>query len=781
MCFINFVKFIFVRFSYDLIKFFIFNYYYKVIIVKLFVKFLFFVLFFSSQVIALPYDGRPIDKFESTYLGQYYVIAKYCGGEFFNQANKVRGVLKEFSTPDYNIFNSASFKPLNLVTKATSFQGRPHCPVIEENIIGRYNAYIKRIKRIATIRSRENNKEKITENELNYKSFCKHRSSGFVRGYYLEKENCEGIWESATLEEYLAFKGSTSIKQQNNQQEEKLEETLEITKEITNDQNKEELSKIDYLKFYTKDELEDAKNFINDALEFYDKNKEAFDLVEFVKLISQSKSILDADTLSNQQKEDFSKLKLFVNKSENFKSFHLSNQLSRDEFKINQVKNKLHDINLGINNLINFLKDNVTSKYAYDISKKIESSQLILENPKSIKQIDNLKSEIDIFLIQLKENEVTYDQSVRMKLLLELFLEENILSTHSTDVVKYLEKLKNFIDQEEISELKKLNDELDNYIIKNEDIYRFFTYNFTDIHIADKGRLKVKKNKIMANNKKVDTEVLQDQKKETDTNEDKCISDYKIYRQPGGKLMLSKNDNEIDIDWWDNDWNWKYIEKVKNEKICVDLNTIKKSGDTVTFFKLNSFPYVNEKNEGSIVYQTEMNCKSGEFKYLNAVMYPGFIGDGDPSTAIFKSSKVYSKDVLKENYEYLFDFVCNFNTQEIQPKTDISQSSANSNGTNDFEIIKSSKPVSMDCTYSADARALWKYDGTTVSYNLLPLKLGKHKFPGANEVYELKKMNKKDSFEFIFQNGLMFFEIDFNQKKSSMSTFIGTNSPGVCY
>ena len=150
------------------------------------------------------------------------------------------------------------------------------------------------------------------------------------------------------------------------------------------------------------DEQIEARNYLNDFLEFFNNNSSLFDIIEITELISKNKTIL-TDDWNEIHKKEFKNFKEYTSVSKDFLEYHA---LQNDE-RQKQILNDIAFQNTKLKNVTSYfryyLRNNITSDIASDVITKIKLAEdsLSLEE-QNLATLTGVNADLDAFISSQK-------------------------------------------------------------------------------------------------------------------------------------------------------------------------------------------------------------------------------------------------------------------------------------------------------------------------------------------------------------------------------------------
>ncbi|MDB9776553.1 peptidoglycan-binding protein [Alphaproteobacteria bacterium] len=150
------------------------------------------------------------------------------------------------------------------------------------------------------------------------------------------------------------------------------------------------------------DEQIEARNYLNDFLEFFNNNSSLFDIIEITELISKNKTIL-TDDWNEIHKKEFKNFKEYTSVSKDFLEYYA---LQNDE-RQKQILNDIAFQNTKLKNVTSYfryyLRNNITSDIASDVITKIKLAEdsLSLEE-QNLATLTGVNADLDVFISSQK-------------------------------------------------------------------------------------------------------------------------------------------------------------------------------------------------------------------------------------------------------------------------------------------------------------------------------------------------------------------------------------------
>jgi len=351
-----------------------------------------------------------------------------------------------------------------------------------------------------------------------------------------------------------------------------------------------------------KTKLLNAQNFIKDVVEFVEENPNEFDIME-VAMFKINTKLISKGTSDDEQMKTIDSFKEFVKSSPAFLEFQKKNEDARTQTQLNKIDKVLNKLDRVIGNLKSLSKKNMSSNSASLLDEKINSSEAMKNNAKTLSELENVEKELTFFLSTLRaeikvnvdnkriEEELEKDIKFSKKNLflniykLKTYLAENIssispeLMTLIVEKVSILESTKQqkFTNKkEELLALNKVNDEISSFS-SNNNILTAAEITATKKKAEEKKKADAKKK--AEEKKKADAKKKAEEKKKADAKEAERLKNFKeifmtcghtlneyfeiqwafdgkIIYQDGFPLKIGKTPNPID-----NNFYW-FVEKL---------------------------------------------------------------------------------------------------------------------------------------------------------------------------------------------------------------------------
>tara|TARA_B100000929_G_scaffold281869_1_gene261290 strand:- start:227 stop:1219 length:993 start_codon:yes stop_codon:yes gene_type:complete len=210
-----------------------------------------------------------------------------------------------------------------------------------------------------------------------------------------------------------------------------------------------------------KTELQKAQNFLNDIQVFVNNNPGEFDILEVTEFMIQSKSILD-DSFKSKDRKNIEAFKRFAETSSDFRVFR-KNQLELEtQEELKKINRLMISLSTNIKNLESKRKNN--SLFSTLIKEQIQSSQLILDNPKTLSEIQNAVKSTSLLIEEISSIKEQIKIANSQIAELTAYLQKNMTSDLAHEVMSNLKELKNAIREETLKEKIALHESPSQYI-----------------------------------------------------------------------------------------------------------------------------------------------------------------------------------------------------------------------------------------------------------------------------------------------------------------------------
>ena len=297
-------------------------------------------------------------------------------------------------------------------------------------------------------------------------------------------------------------------------------------------------------------ELQKAQNFLSDIQVFIANHPDEFDFFEIVKF-TQNTTLLSDGVLNDRQLKNIELFKEIVKSSSIFLEFQKNTQNERVTNELIKLDILIDQVNSTFNKLKLFSNDNLSSTSTYLLDEKIKSSQLIIDNPKTINELESAKKDFESFLIVLRidvqktlatrsENKKIQnslnsemkkiDENIRN---LKMYYLENslTLSINLTNLIlekiTLLQNVKEDIsldNREALIELLKVNKEISSFRLDN---HLLTSDEFSIINKQAEKKKKVDAKKIEEKNKAEEKNKVAERKRKADVKEAERLRNFK--------------------------------------------------------------------------------------------------------------------------------------------------------------------------------------------------------------------------------------------------------------
>jgi len=498
------------------------------------------------SAVEYPYEGdKPILPNLSADAGEDYEYMRLCGGDLYKSAENTRKRVKELSTPDYKLFQKhrvmefsknyshsincegnkwlieANERYLNNLKRSIDNKSNPQNST-KNKIIEDIDSALESSQEIIYVCVDSNGKHSLRNNSNSSDTSCtsytnKDTAQKIVESansklgknkYYVcvdpdTRENSLKVDPDLSIDKCTTFQNknvaqnfletsNAKITDEKAAEEKRIAEEKRLVEEkrLSEEKRKEEERiaeekriQIEKLKALIpiESELENFQNFINDVISFFEVNPDEFDVLEIASLLNSTKPILDGQ-ISDDLKIKFDSLKNYVNQSEDFIAHKKLISKYREKLKIESLKELLGLLEKSINDLTIYLKDNITSDDVVTISEQIRSAKLVLSNPKSKKEIEDITQNL-LELIKYLKNIEEKERIEEEKLIaeekrkneqiknaeykieqLKLYLQDNITSEYTSEILEKIDLLNKNIENGTFENLLKINKEIAMFI-----------------------------------------------------------------------------------------------------------------------------------------------------------------------------------------------------------------------------------------------------------------------------------------------------------------------------
>jgi len=152
----------------------------------------------------------------------------------------------------------------------------------------------------------------------------------------------------------------------------------------------------------TQTEFQNAQHFLSDIQKYLVSNKDEFDFFEIVKFTKNTKLISEG-ILDDEQFKNVELFKAFVESSDAFLKFQKNSQDNRKISNLAKIDESIGNLNYQFRQIKSFSNiHHLTLTTKDSLYEKIKSSQQIINNPKSIAELDNTTEDLRLFLSDLR-------------------------------------------------------------------------------------------------------------------------------------------------------------------------------------------------------------------------------------------------------------------------------------------------------------------------------------------------------------------------------------------
>ncbi len=164
--------------------------------------------------------------------------------------------------------------------------------------------------------------------------------------------------------------------------------------------------------------LQKAQNFLSEIKVFVERNPDEFDIFE-IAMFTMNTKLISEGVADDEQLNTVEAFREFVKTSNAFKEFEEKQQDARNQVELEKIDIVMNNIDKELKNFMNWTvfhqtnasepfglkvaiaKEDLTSASLVSIDEKIKSLQYILNNPKSLAELENADKELTIFLDDL--------------------------------------------------------------------------------------------------------------------------------------------------------------------------------------------------------------------------------------------------------------------------------------------------------------------------------------------------------------------------------------------
>ena len=213
----------------------------------------------------------------------------------------------------------------------------------------------------------------------------------------------------------------------------------------------------------TKKEI--AKNTLINIQSYIKSNPDEFDILEISEFFIKTRPILE-DIFNEQLENDLNSLILYVQKSENYKSYLEEIEIEERKINLEYIDKKILLINNQIEKVTNFLREKPNSIYAEKWLNTVKMAKQQLNNFNSLD--DLLASSNDLSILISNQETLVKLNSKSKKLIIELkyYLTENLTTDLAQKIVGQIDSIKKATESENNNNIKTANEGANNFIYK---------------------------------------------------------------------------------------------------------------------------------------------------------------------------------------------------------------------------------------------------------------------------------------------------------------------------
>ena len=245
-----------------------------------------------------------------------------------------------------------------------------------------------------------------------------------------------------------AEKERLEAKKKEEEEKEKLAEEKRIK------QKRLEEKKLSLIPKKTKKEI--AKNTLINIQSYIKSNPDEFDILEISEFFIKTRPILE-DKFNEQLENDLNSLILYVQKSENYKSYLEEIEIEERKKNLEYIDKKILLINNQIEKVTNFLRKMPNSIHAKKWLDSVKIAKQQLNNFNSLDDLLVSSNDLSI-LISNQENLVKLNTESK-KLIIELkdYLAENLTTDLAPKILEQIDSINKSIETEDQSQIKIAN------------------------------------------------------------------------------------------------------------------------------------------------------------------------------------------------------------------------------------------------------------------------------------------------------------------------------------
>ena len=252
-----------------------------------------------------------------------------------------------------------------------------------------------------------------------------------------------------------AEKERLEAKKKEEEEKEKLAEEKRIK------QKRLEEKKLSLIQKKTKKEI--AKNTLINIQSYIKSNPDEFDILEISEFFIKTRPILD-DTFNEQLENDLNSLILYVQKSENYKSYLEKIEIKERNENLEYIDKKILLINNQIEKVTNFLREKPNSMHAKKWLNSVKTAKQQLNNLNSLD--DLLASSNDLSVLISDQEDLVKLNTESKKLITELkdYLKDNLTTDLAPKILEQIDSIKKSNESENSNNIKIANEGAKNFI-----------------------------------------------------------------------------------------------------------------------------------------------------------------------------------------------------------------------------------------------------------------------------------------------------------------------------
>ena len=221
-------------------------------------------------------------------------------------------------------------------------------------------------------------------------------------------------------------------------------------------------------------DLEKAQFYLQMVQDFSKQNPDEFDFVELMGLFSISKPVLDG-IFDEEQKNNIKNLRNLTDSSANFVEYENSQLQIKTNKSLSDIDVATDLLSLNINNLKTYMQENMTSNFISKILEEIKVSEMTLNDPNSLFEINDANTRITNLQKDIKkiEEKIVLAESYIKKL--KDYLQENMTSDLLPEILNIIKSLEKNIEVGILNDLTKVNEDANNFILSKIEVAQVTT------------------------------------------------------------------------------------------------------------------------------------------------------------------------------------------------------------------------------------------------------------------------------------------------------------------